>query len=136
MPAHLRLVEASDDGPSTEEIVAAWWRRSDLLHGESRDPDGAAALDWAARRVSDVLDFGTPYDAVAALDDLLAADGADPAIIACGPLETLLEERGPEVDQLIAEMCRYDGPWRAAVAAVCAPDDAASLLPHTARYLT
>jgi hypothetical protein len=133
---HLRPVERSDDEPSEEEIVAAWWRRSALLHGARRDPDVAAALDWAAQAVSDVLDLAPVEDAVAMLDNLLAADAADPAVVGCGPLERLLDERGPEADERVAGLCASDPAWRAAVAAAGLSEGAASSLPRLAPYLS
>jgi len=86
----LRLEDFPDGEPSEEQIVQAWWRRSELLHGVDRDPVGAEALDWSEQAVCDVVAWASADDAIAMLGDLLAADGADPSIVGCNPLERLL----------------------------------------------
>ena len=119
--AAARAVPAPE-GVTVEQTVEAWWRRSDYLHGAERDDAAAEALDWADGQVVDAMLGRDAEQAVRVVDDLLSADGADPEIVAYGPLERLLEERGQEVAGLVAGRCRDDVAWRAAVRA-CALSD-------------
>ncbi len=135
----MRLV-ADGDEPSDEDVVAAWWRRSALIHGDGSGTEAdwlaAAGFDWAHVRVRDVLWFADAEDAIAVLDDLLAWPAADPTVIGCGPLEELLSDRGAEAAPLVAQRCAVDPTWRAAARAVGVSPGDQDDMPDLAPYLS
>ncbi len=124
------------DEPFDDDVyVRAWWQRSGHLHGERRDDRAACALDWAERGVLHQMRHGDPVSAVSLLHRLLDAPDAVPSTVACGPLQELLEDRGPEVENDVAGLCAIEPSWRHAVAQVALTDQQRAAVPALAPYL-
>jgi hypothetical protein len=124
------------DEPFDDEVyVRTWWQRSEHLHGDRRDADAARALDWADNGVMHQMRHDDPVGAVALLDRLLDAPGAVPEIVAYGPLQELLEDRGPEVEHDVARLCASELTWRQAVGTVVLTGEQRALVPALAPYL-
>jgi hypothetical protein len=124
------------DEPFDDDVyVRAWWQRSEHLHGTERDDSAAYALDWAEAGVRDRIRHGDPTSAVSLLHRLLDAPGAVPEIVAHGPLQELMEDRGPEIEQDVAGLCATEAVWRRALAAVVLADGERRAVPALAPYL-
>jgi len=128
--------QPSADEPFDDDVyVRGWWQRSEYFHGEHRDDAAGYALDWAETGVMDQVRRGDPVSAVSLLDRLLDAPGAAPEIVAYGPLQALLEDRGPEVEHDVARLCASETTWREAVGFVVLTDKQQAAVPALAAYL-
>ncbi len=124
------------DEPFGDEVyVRAWWQRSGYLHGEHRDDRAACALDWAQEGVMHQMRHADPESAVTLVHQLLDAPGAFPEIVAYGPLQELLEDRGSEVQDAVAGLCASEPSWRQAVAEVVLTDEQRAAVPALGPYL-
>ena len=126
---------ADSDSFDDDVYVRAWWQRSGYLHGTERDDEAARALDWAEDGIRRSIREADPESPVSLLWRLVNAPGAVPEIVGDGPLTYLLQIRGPEVEQDVAETCASDPLFRQAMAAVDLTDDERAALPQLDRYL-
>jgi hypothetical protein len=98
-----------------EELVAAFWQeyRSSRGSRDERMQTGTTASDAIRERMD-----ADPVGALALLDDLLGAPGANVAFIGAWAFEELLAEHGATVAQAVADRCRVSPSWREAVGCV------------------
>lgn len=129
--------QPAPDEPFDDEVyVRAWWQRSEYFHGTQRSDEAGYALDWAHAGVMNHVRFADSESAVTLMYRLLDAPGADPRIVAEGPLQELLEDRGPEVQEDIADLCTRQPMWRQAVAAVELTPAQRAAVPALEAYLS
>jgi hypothetical protein len=134
--AELEAVRAAaPPGPADEdddELVEAWWRRTRMLQANPPDLLGAWALWWAKDRLDSRLATDDPFSVSVLLDRLLDVPNPDLCAVACcGPLRDVLEDRGPDVQEEIADLCQRHDQWRQAVWAAdpCNAEDLDALRP-------
>ena len=128
--------QPADDEPFDDDVyVRAWWQRSGYFHGTQRSDKAGYALDWAHAGVMHQMRFADPESAVTLMHRLLTAPGADPQIVAYGPLQELLEDCGPEVQHDIADLCTSQPIWRQALAAIDLINDRRAAIPALQPYL-
>jgi len=72
---------------------------------------------------------------VSLLHRLLDAPDAVPSTVAYGPLQELLEDRGPEVEHDVSDLCAIEPSWRRAVAQVVLTEEQRAAVPALAPYL-
>lgn len=122
------------DEPFDDDIyAAAWWAWS--AYARAGRTGDAAALDWADTGIREQLRHDDPESCVSLIDHLLDAPGADPARLGRGPLQELLEARGPEVADRIAVFAALYPDWRAALAQVRLEPHQAAAVPAVRGWL-
>lgn len=128
--------QPAPDEPFDDEVyVRAWWQRSGYFHETQRSDVAGYALDWAQAGVMNHVRCADPESAVTLMGRLLDAPGADPRIVAEGPLQELLEDRGPEVQHDIADLCARQPIWRQALTAVDLTAEQRAAVPALDAYL-
>lgn len=128
--------QPAPDEPFDDEVyVRAWWQRSGYFHGTQCSDVAGYALDWAQAGVMERVRLDDSVSVVTLMDRLLDAPGADPHIVADGPLQELLEDRGPEVQDDIADLCTRQPVWRQALAAVDLTAEQRAAVPALHPYL-
>lgn len=116
------------DEAERARVVAAYWRHHALIGAGSDERVSADDFFWAWGVVDDTVREAPAADVIVLLDDLLHAAAADPCYLGAGALEDLLERRSREVLVAVAERCREDALWRAALTCVWVSEPARAAL--------
>ncbi len=114
---------SQDDDDADERIVAGYWQHYVLAQGTRPQRLEGQAWFWAWEAVDDVVHNGPLERALALLDALLAAPGADLGVRRGRSQEDLMNVHGTLVDDALGERCERSPQWAEAVWGSIPPDD-------------